>query len=217
LGGCDERTVARGDSAAEGGGGAAGLRAAAGGARAGAAAARRGRAVGRGPVPAIVHGVAASARRGVLPGRRRALGTAEAVLLALSGCGLGAGPVSTGITRKHRTWGLCPQPPRIYRFTATGTPARIGLLPRRIGLRREPSHSATLRPGPSALAVPYGTGGALRGAHRKTRRAILELSYPLVWRDGGRPAGAYAEVNRGKTTAMEVPTPRVLSSSMWPP
>lgn len=45
------------------------------------------------------------------------------------------------VLQQHKTWGLCPQTPRIYRFTATGTPARIGLLPRRIGLRWEPTRA----------------------------------------------------------------------------
>ena len=73
-------------------------------------------------------------------------------------------PAPSALTRRPRTWGLYPQTPRIYRFTATGTPAGIELLPRRIGLRWEPSRSASLRPGPSAVAVPYGPGGAPRGA-----------------------------------------------------
>jgi len=77
---------------------------------------------------------------------------------------LGVCSQSSAAALRLTTWGLCPQTPRIYRFAATGTRGGIGLLPRRIGLRWEPSHSATLRPGPSAVAEPYGTGGALRGA-----------------------------------------------------
>ncbi len=68
-------------------------------------------------------------------------------------------------------WGLCPQTPGIRRFTATGMPV--------YNAPAATEDRATLGSDPSAVAVPYGMGGAFRGA----------ACYPPVHRQRDRLPG----------------------------